>query len=153
MPAQQRAIEIAATPSRVMSVITDFASYPEFLPEMKSVTILRATDQEWEVRFTLEIIRELTYSLRLRKLSETRLEWSLIEGVFKVNDGSWDLQVGDDGASTLAEYNIDLQVGMFVPANIVRSLTERSLPETLERFKSESERRAAVAMSGGVGEA
>ena len=36
---------------------------------------------------------------------------------------------------------------------MVGRMTQRSLPETLERFKAEAERRAAVALGGGVGEA
>lgn len=153
MPAQVQQIDIDASPDRVMSVITDFPNYPEFLPEMQSVDVLRATPGEWEVRFTVSVIRELTYAIRLVQTSPHSLEWSLIEGAFKANDGGWELTSLDDGARTRATYRIDLQVGMFVPGNIVRSLTQRSLPETLGRFKAEAERRAAVALGGGVGEA
>ena len=153
MPSEHQHIEIDASPERVMSVITDFAAYPDFLPEMQSADVLRSAPGEWEVRFTVKVIRELTYSLRLVLTEPGRLDWTLIEGTFKANDGSWTLESLDGGARTRASYRLDLQVGMFVPGNIVRSLTERSLPETLARFKAESERRAAVAMAGGVGEA
>lgn len=153
MPAQVQSIEIDAAPGRVMSVITDFTAYPEFLPEMQAVEVLRTAPAEWEVRFTVRVIRELTYALRLRQPSPERLDWTLIEGAFKANDGGWELEPLDGGARTRATYRIDLQVGMFVPGNIVRSLTQRSLPDTLARFKAEAERRAAVALGGGVGEA
>ena len=101
----------------------------------------------------MRVIRELTYSLRLVQPSPGRLDWTLIEGAFKANDGGWELAPLDGGARTRVTYRIDLQVGMFVPGNIVRSLTQRSLPDTLERFKAEAERRAAVALGGGGGEA
>jgi ribosome-associated toxin RatA of RatAB toxin-antitoxin module len=153
MPAQRQQIDIDASPERVMGVITDFAAYADFLPEMQSVDVLRHAPGEWEVRFTVRVIRELTYTLRLVQPSPERLEWTLVEGAFKSNDGGWALEPLDGGARTRATYEIDLQVGMFVPGNIVRSLTQRSLPETLGRFKAEAERRAAVALSGGVGEA
>jgi ribosome-associated toxin RatA of RatAB toxin-antitoxin module len=153
MPAQTLTVDIDASPERVMEVITDFRAYPDFLPEMEAVQLLRESEDEWEVRFAVRVIRRLTYTLRLARGGPLKLEWSLIEGAFKANDGSWTLEELDEGARTRATYGIDLQVGMFVPGNIVRSLTERSLPETLARFKAEAERRAAVAMAGGVGEA
>ena len=48
------------------------------------------------------------------------------------------------GARTRADYEIDVAVGMFVPGNLVRSLIEVSLPETLAAFKAEIERRSSV---------
>ena len=151
MPAETLAVDIDAAPERVMDVITDFRAYPDFLPEMEAVQILREAAGEWEVRFDLRVIRRLTYTLRLVRTSALKVEWSLIEGAFRANDGGWTLEGLDEGTRTRATYGIDLQVGMFVPGNIVRSLTERSLPETLGRFKAEAERRAAVAH--GIGEA
>jgi ribosome-associated toxin RatA of RatAB toxin-antitoxin module len=153
MPAQVRTVEIDAAPSRVMAVITDFRSYPDFLSEMRRVRMVREGEGVWEVQFTVYVIRELTYTLRLVRHGDERLEWTLVEGMFKANEGSWTLEPLADGARTRATYTIDLQVGMFVPGNIVRSLTDRSLPDTLSRFKAEAERRAAVALAGDPAEA
>lgn len=153
MPAHVRTVEIDASPARVMSVISDFRSYPDFLPETRKVRILREQDGVWEIEFTVQVIRELTYTLRLVRDGDVSLDWSLVEGMFKANEGGWVLEPLDDGARTLATYTIDVQVGMFVPGNIVRALTDRSLPTTLARFKAEAERRAALAVAGGVGEA
>ena len=141
MPAACHTIEIDAPPNVVMGVLTDFAAYPGFLPETETTEILHMGKGEWEVRFTIKVIRRLEYTLRLVQEDSLRLSWSLIEGVFQNNDGGWTLQSLDDGARTHAEYKIDLQVGMFVPGNIVRSLVQRTLPDTMQRFKAEAERR------------
>jgi len=141
VPAAQRTIEIDAPPEVVMRVITDFGAYASFLSETESTEIMHATKKEWEVKFTIKVIRRLEYTLRLVLEGPLRLRWSLIEGVFQNNDGGWTLQSLDDGARTLAQYEIDLQVGMFVPGNIVHSLVQRTLPDTLQRFKAEAERR------------
>ena len=50
----------------------------------------------------------------------------------------------ENGTALTAEYFIELQVGMFVPSTIMRTLVERTLPETVTRFKAEAERRAAT---------
>jgi uncharacterized membrane protein len=140
MPAAQYTIEIDAPVADVMAVITDFERYPSFLPEIDSAEILRAEDNSWEVRFSVRVVRRFGYTLRLEQEGANALRWSLVEGAFKANDGSWALEAIDGGTRTRAVYSIDLQVGMFVPGNILRTLVERSLPETVGRFKKEVER-------------
>lgn len=141
MPAARTQIEIDATPEQVMAVITDFGSYSRFLPEIEESTVLTHSGGSWDVEFSVKVVRRFTYTLRLVQESPTRVCWSLVKGSFKVNNGTWDLSPLDGGSRTLANYSIDLQVGMFVPGNILRSLVERSLPETVVRFKEEAERR------------
>jgi ribosome-associated toxin RatA of RatAB toxin-antitoxin module len=68
----------------------------------------------------------------------------LVDGPFKVNSGGWDLTPIADGKHTHALYFIEVQVGMFVPGSIMRSLVGRTLPDTVRRFKEEAERVAAT---------
>lgn len=143
MPATQRSIEIDASPGDTLAVLTDFEAYPNFLPDLQAVEVIRAAPGDWEVRFSLRLIRPLVYTLRLMAPDPLSLQWSLVEGAFKANDGSWTLEPLDGGARTRATYTIDVGMGLYVPGNIVRSLSERSLPDTLSRFKAEIERRAA----------
>jgi len=142
MPAARTEIEINASPEQVMAVITDFAAYRRFLPEIEESTVLSQGDGTWDVQFAVKVVRRFAYTLRLVKESPTQMRWTLVEGAFKVNNGGWELTPLDGGTRTLAVYSIDLQVGMFVPGNILRSLVERSLPETVTRFKEEAERRS-----------
>ena len=143
MPSARQSITIQAASSEVMSLITDFAAYPDFLPEMESTEVLHTEPGAWEVRFTIKVIRQLSYTLRLVQEGPLALSWSLLEGVFRSNDGGWTL-VGLEDGTTQANYWIDVQMGMFVPGNIVHSLVDRGLPQTLSRFKEEAERRRAV---------
>jgi coenzyme Q-binding protein COQ10 len=144
MPAARHDTLIDASPDQVMAVITDFESYPKFLPEMETARIIKRDGDVWDVAFSVRIVRSFSYTLQLRRVSPTQLKWHLVEGAFKVNEGGWNLDEVDDGARTKAVYTIDLQLGMFVPGNILRSLVERSLPDTVSRFKGETERRVAV---------
>lgn len=144
MPRAQHTVEIDAPPAQVMAVLTDFASYPSFLPDMSAAEVVRHAGEVWEVRFRLRLIRELEYTLQLTRTGDRALRWTLLEGAFKSNEGGWSLAPLDGGARTRADYEIDVSLGLFVPGNILRSLVERSLPETLRAFKAESERRACV---------
>jgi len=138
-------IEVGVPPAALMAVLVDFAHYPDFLPWMKSGEVLRRDGPDtWEVRFGVEVIRPLVYTLRLEREGERGLRWSLVEGVFRTNDGAWTLQPTNGGRGTLARYDIDLQVGSFVPGNVLRSLVGRDLPDLLQRFRAEAERRAGA---------
>lgn len=155
MSRARREIEIAAPPSAVWEVICDFAAYPTFLPWLRQVEILRherpgpgQPAEAWEVRFQLELIRPLQYTLRLERAPSAdeavqTLRWSLVEGAFRTNDGAWIVAPLQDGARTLATYEIDLQPGSWVPTHVLRSLEGRDLPALLARFQVEAERRAA----------
>jgi ribosome-associated toxin RatA of RatAB toxin-antitoxin module len=143
MPQAIHTIEIDAPPAAVMSVLVDFPSYPGFLPGMELAEVVGHQGDVWEVRFRLRLIRELAYTLRLERDGDRGLSWTLIEGVFRSNEGGWSLQPLDAGARTRATYRIDVAVGVYVPGNIVRSLVEQQLPSTLTAFKAEIERRAS----------
>lgn len=139
MPAVERTVEIDVPPAALMKVITDFASYPRFLPELDEALVLLAEPRAWNVRFALRVIRRIEYTLRLVQESDTRLSWSLVEGAFKSNDGSWDMEPIDGGTRTRATYAIDLDIGMFVPGSVLKTLLEHNLPATLAAFKARAE--------------
>jgi coenzyme Q-binding protein COQ10 len=139
MPSATRSIEINATPAEVLSVITDFESYPTFIPEMVDARIVQQTGDVWEVSFGIHVVRRLDYTLRLTQVSPTEVRWSLVTGVFKSNDGGWRLTPLNDGKRTRADYTVDIQVGMFLPGSLVRSLVGKSLPSMLTKFKARAE--------------
>ena len=141
MPAAQRTVEIDAPLATVLATITDFASYPRFLPDMDEANVLRASPGTWEVAFAVRVIRPLRYTLKLVATSPTEITWTLLEGAFRSNDGGWSLEALSP-IRTRATYRIDIAVGLYVPGNIVNSLVQVSLPDTLARFKAEAERRA-----------
>ena len=127
-------------PERVMAVITDFARYPTFLSEMTEATVLRREANVWVVKFAVSVVRRLEYTLRLEQTSATTLSWSLIEGAFKANRGGWTLAPLDEGRRTHATYEVELEIGMFVPGSVMKTILGKSLPATMASFKTESER-------------
>ena len=143
MPRATHSIRIEAPASIVMAVLIDFAAYPDFLPEIIGAEILHTEPEAWEVQFSIQVIRRLTYTHRLVREDTNALRWTLLEGVFRSNDGGWTLLPQDDG-STIARYHIDVQMSMYVPGNIVHSLVDRGLPKTMEQFKHEAEPRLTV---------
>ncbi len=138
MPSARQHIDIDAAPDAVMAVLTDFESYPDFLPEIRRVERLSMREGSWEVRFHAHVIRPFQYTLLLEPRGAHQLRWTMVDGLFTSNDGAWELEplpATESGLErTRATYNIDLVLGVFVPQALVNSLVGESLPATLRRF-------------------
>jgi len=148
MPSARKCIVMEAAPDAVMDVLTDFASYPSFIPEIRKVEILSEGPDVWDVRFHAHVIRPFQYTLRLEREGVHRLRWTMTSGLFTSNDGAWELESVADQAPaaprTNASYGIDLVLGVFVPQALVNSLVGESLPATLERFAARVHQLLAV---------
>ena len=133
-----QSIEIKADPKDCYDVITDFGNYPQFLNETKSVEVVKKGANAWEVKFTIEVIKKVSYTLNIVGKPGKGLSWSLISGdMMKSNDGGWVLE--DLGGKTLVTYSIEVNLGLFVPGAVSKMLIGSNLPSMLEKFKKRIE--------------
>ena len=136
-------VDINVTPERFYTLLTDFESYPDFVPNQSSVTVMSTSDHRWRVEFELSVVRKLSYTLDLVGVPGESLKWYLVEGdMMKTNTGGWTLETLASG-QTRAHYDIDVTCAGFVPRSVARKLIERTLPSNLAAFKGEAERRDA----------
>ncbi|MDO8494867.1 MAG: SRPBCC family protein, partial [Deltaproteobacteria bacterium] len=120
--------------------IVDFESYPKFLKEMKSAKVIWCEDSQMDVTFKLNLIKEITYTLRFELDPPHSIQWQLKAGeLMKKNSGSWKLETLEEGL-TDATYSIDVEFGVWIPKAISQTLIEKSLPQTLKAFKRRAER-------------
>jgi len=143
MPSVIAEVDVSTPPGVLMDIILDFEAYPEFLPEVQSVRVLRREPEAWEVALDLRIIRPMRLTIRAERTGEHTLSWSLIEGRLHENDGTWTLAELADGRC-LARWSADIQVGSYLPGGLIRTLTDRRLPAMLERFRARAESRWAA---------
>ena len=128
-----------ATPGQVMAVIADFERYPEFLPEIRGVSVLSSDNGVSTVRFDLQMLMKVSYTIVLTQEGDSQLRWELSESkLMKKNSGSWKLQPNDDG-TTAVTYCIDLELAGKLPASVNDRMAGQALPETLARFKGRVE--------------
>lgn len=144
MPGASRSIDIDASPEAVYALITEFERYPEFVPNQTRAEVVSREGDLWQVRFELSVVKRLMYTLALQGVPARSLRWSLVEGdMMQSMGGGWTLEPLDDGARTHATYDIDVELKGFVPRSVSNALIERTLPDNLEAFKREAERRRA----------
>ncbi len=91
MAGAQQSIDVAVTAEQFFSVVTDYASYPEFLSDMESAELLRREGESAEARFTLNLIKRISYTLNLVERGPYEVRWSLGKGPTRWRDTS-DLQ-------------------------------------------------------------
>ena len=140
MPATTATVHIHATPSEVMSVLVDHERYPELFSHIQSVDVRSAGVDTWEVDYVTRVMRDLRYRLRLTRDGDKELSWVQLEGIFTRNEGCWRLLPSDGG--TRVEYVLHVELAVFLPQAITRSLTGQALPQMLAQVKADVERRS-----------
>jgi len=141
MASASRSIEIDVSPEAFFRVVQDYAHYPEFVPEVKSVRVGPRQGAVVEVTYWLDVRLQLfDFTLRHEWRGPDRIEWRLVRGgeFMRKNAGAWTLEPTAAGL-TLATYSIDLDLGPMVPPNFEKALAERGLPNMLANFKARAE--------------
>ena len=83
MPSARHEVDIAVAPSVLMSVISDFDRYPDFLPEIESCEVVKSSDDQWDVAFSIKVVKRIRYTLRIRRVSPLKVRWELQMLLFK----------------------------------------------------------------------
>ncbi len=143
MPSASQSIVVNVPPDHFFETITDFASYPEFIPETVGVEILKSSKKKSgrvsDVRFSIKVIKRVDYVLRLTEEPLERMSWELVEGdLFKKNSGSWELKSAGKN-KTEATYTVDVAMNIFVPQAITNMLVGSNLPKMLGQMKARAE--------------
>jgi Polyketide cyclase / dehydrase and lipid transport len=134
-------ITVATGRVTVMSVIADFASYPDWATGVRSAEVLSVADGRPErVRFGLDagMIRD-SYVLTYEWDGDAAVRWQLAEAGSMVTEMSGAYLLADDGSGTSVSY--ELSVGTRVPMiGMLRRRAEKTIIETaLKGLKSRAE--------------
>lgn len=142
MPLIQYAQQHPIPKSLLRSVILDFDSYADFIPQVRSCVAKEVGAGVWEVAIELFVIRRLQYRIRMEEKEEGHLVWDVLEGVFTINRGFWKLEENPDGC--LVQYEVEIQLGTFLPSLITKKVQEKAIPQLIVAFVEEATRRISV---------
>ena len=116
MPEQTTSnIVISAEPADVMSVIADFASYPQWAQGVKSADVVtsRAGGRAEQVHFELDAapIKD-SYTLEYDWVGDESVTWTLVEGrMLRAMDGAYELAGVGDGRTEVT-YRLAVEVSI-----------------------------------------
>ncbi len=136
----RRSIDVDVPPERFFEVVRDYARYPEFLPEVKAVSVGTRNGDSVEVTYRLDArIKLIEFTLLHVETPPARIEWRLVRGdLMKRDEGRWTLDPSPSGGTT-ATYAIELELLPRVPRGLEKALVEQGLPAFLANFKARAE--------------
>lgn len=124
------------TAEKFYQAITDYKSYTKFVDGMKSVAIEKETPEGVVAKFTLSLIKEISYTINLKHLPNKEVSWTLVNGdMMKSNNGKWTIKDLGNG-KTEVTYDLEIEFKGFMPGlgMIEKTLVNTNLPMTMKAF-------------------
>ena len=79
MPTASRTITADVPVEHFFETITDYDSYPEFIPETVGIEIMKKAKKGKgrvvEVKFSIKVIKKIDYTLRMTEEPSSKLSW------------------------------------------------------------------------------
>ena len=134
---------IKADPETVFKTVTDFAHYPEFMPNIKAAAPVEKTDGNERYKFTLKVaFWDINYTLLLKsdvKDEKYSLGWEYVEGDIRDTSGSWEIiKYEKNNDYSLILYSVRTDPGRFVPDWVADRLSTRSIPDMIKAVRKRS---------------
>ena len=116
--------------------ITEYKDYTKFVDGMKSVVVEKESAEGAVVKFTLSLIKEISYTINLKHVPNKEVSWTLVTGdMMKSNNGKWTLKDLGNG-KTEVTYDLEIEFKGFLPGlgMIEKTLVTTNLPMTMKAF-------------------
>lgn len=130
-------------PESVWGVIEDVDRYTEFMPRVKVSQVVSREGEVVITRSTIEMpfpLKNLTARIRgvhtIVPGERYQREWSLIEGDYHENTGSWTMVPFDEAAArTLVLYRILVVPRIPIPSRLRNIAQQKTMPDIVERLR------------------
>lgn len=133
---------IDASPAEVWAIVSDCNRYVGRMPRIEAAREVSRSGSTviCEVTvglpFPMSDLTARTTATHTVGPPQWKREWTMIEGDYKTNDGSWILTpFQGDGNRTLAVYSVHAEPKSRVPNSIRRRAQENSMPGIIERLR------------------
>jgi ribosome-associated toxin RatA of RatAB toxin-antitoxin module len=136
-------LRMRATAEQCFAVVTDFAHYPEWAPDIKAVTIEEKDGQGRASRVTFRAAafgRSTTVTLEYDySAAPNRVSWVQSRGdITSRYDGSYQFEDLDDGETEVI-YNLEVDFRVPIPGFVKRRAESRIVGTALRELKSKIE--------------
>jgi ribosome-associated toxin RatA of RatAB toxin-antitoxin module len=143
MPKSSTNFETFASPDELRAIVVDVEKYPQFLPEVKRVTVKDKTADGFVATFFVEVkvggsVVKTEYTVRYALKGDT-ISWDLVSSpdVSKM-EGFWKLEETADG-ETKAHYEATLETTLPIPLELQKVFADQELPKMMQRFRDRAE--------------
>ncbi len=137
-------IAIKAPVDEVFSLLADFKRYPKFIKEMKAVEVLEDKGSRMRVRFCVNMVKDVTYTLDMHLKEPTTISWVQTEAdMIKSQQGGWTLTPLEKHL-TDARFTVDVEFPFWVPVSIAEAGIKAAMPNMMKAVKKEAEQGTSV---------
>ncbi|MGH3729707.1 MAG: SRPBCC family protein [Micromonosporaceae bacterium] len=139
-----QSIVIAASPERVAAVITDFASYPEWVSAAQRAEVIEEYEDGYasQVSFIIDAgVLKDSYTLRYSYSEDiSHIEWTLVapSQVQKAQNGSYDIADNGDDTSTVT-YTLAVELSIPMLGMFKRKAEKMIMDTALKELKKQVE--------------
>jgi ribosome-associated toxin RatA of RatAB toxin-antitoxin module len=143
------AVKVHATPEAIWRVLTDCEHAPNFVPGVKRChRVQTAPDGSWDI-----VEQEAKYSwlmppitcvIRAEYKRPQRIDFKLISGDLKAQEGHWTLDDPAGPEATVVEYELQVDPGFWIPRVLLRHSLRTELPAALKAVRTRSEALSAT---------
>jgi ribosome-associated toxin RatA of RatAB toxin-antitoxin module len=143
MPKSSTSFETFASPDELRAIVIDVEKYPQFLPEVKRVTVRDKTADGFVATFHVEVrvgsVEVKTeYTVRYAIQGEV-ISWKLESSPnVSKNEGQWKLVETPDG-ETKAFYEAEIETTLPIPPELQKVFADQELPKMMQRFRDRAE--------------
>lgn len=122
------------TKDEFYKIVSDYESYSQFLPEVKSIKILKSSGHVKEMEYQVSVLKTFKYTLKATEVPGDRIDFEFTKGdVFKTMNGYWKFSEKDGKCQV--EYKVEASFGMLVPSAVAKTLVTVNLPIMMMNFK------------------
>jgi ribosome-associated toxin RatA of RatAB toxin-antitoxin module len=132
-------IEIDADPDRILDVVTDIDSYPDWMPAFKEAKVIERDDsgRPKTAEFVVDArLKTLHYKLAY-DYPQNGISWEKTEGDVKQIKGSYSFE--PTGEDTLVTYSYEIDPGFSVPGFLMRQGVKMMVSSALNDLKKRAE--------------
>jgi ribosome-associated toxin RatA of RatAB toxin-antitoxin module len=121
---------------KLLSAVTAYAQYPQFVDGMKKVVVNRQSDGSMEGHYEFSMMgKDMSYVLSVKEnLPAGIVEWKLVKSdFFTVNSGKWTV-TSTGPKSCHVKYWLDVDFSFSVPSFILKGIIKTTLPTMVDQF-------------------
>lgn len=135
---------INAPPAKVWQLVSDCTKYHKTMTRIKASKLVKKTGDTYicdvtvELPFPLSNLRATTNAKHVSGPPVWSRTWTLIEGDYEKNEGSWKLEeFAGDPNRTFATYTVYAIPNTAVPGWMRKKAQESSMPDVIKRLRAE----------------
>ncbi|HEY3297223.1 MAG TPA: SRPBCC family protein, partial [Armatimonadota bacterium] len=138
MPVVESTVVINGDIEKVLDLARNVESFPEFMPDVKSVTILEKSDDGLRtVTEFVGIIKEFKTTMKWTEediwdLQAGTCKFTLVKGDFKFYNGLWTFERLDKGTKYTSVIEYEYDVPMIGP--LIKSLIQKKMKQNVDNM-------------------